>query len=279
MSPERILNAIRLGRPDTAMKGFAGILEESEVQAVAAFVEKALIGCGSPNTRYHTVENGWPEHEARNAPAFPFVNGTVPVDVAPDSLLPDQRNGLHIFMQSCVICHEGRSDKPDAPSAIRPVGDLDAVVREVSAGDDEPVRTTPPLAPSYHEYDEHDDNEEHEYERGYGAYEQRNEHDRPPVLSDPTPIEARGEWLYREGCAQCHAADGRGANWIGRFLQPHPPDLTDPATIIRLNDVRLKQVILDGLADTSMPAFRSVLSPGDADAIAAYMKRAFFGSD
>jgi len=78
----------------------------------------------------------------------------------------------------------------------------------------------------------------------------------------------------------CHAADGSGANWIGRFLEPQPPDMADPDTRLRLvGAARLRRVIRDGLTGTSMPAFGSALSDDEIDAVAAYILKAFLGSE
>jgi len=38
---------------------------------------------------------------------------------------------------------------------------------------------------------------------------------------------------------------------------------------------RLRQVIRDGLPETSMPAWKSVLEPHEIDAVIAYISRAF----
>ena len=70
MPVERILAAVKHGKPGTAMKGFTGILNEQEMQAVSEFVRDEFLLKRAPNTRYHTKENGWPDHE-RNLAAFP----------------------------------------------------------------------------------------------------------------------------------------------------------------------------------------------------------------
>ena len=55
--------------------------------------------------------------------------------------------------------------------------------------------------------------------------------------------ELRGQALFQENCAFCHAADGTGRNWIGSFLQPHPRDLTAPAFMRSMTASRLAGVI------------------------------------
>ena len=84
--------------------------------------------------------------------------------------------------------------------------------------------------------------------------------------------EQQGKGLYQDNCAFCHAADGTGQNWIGSFLQPHPRDLTE---VQGMTKERLRAVILDGLADTTMPAWRHVLDDEQVDAVVAYVMRVF----
>ena len=100
-------------------------------------------------------------------------------------------------------------------------------------------------------------------------------HDRKPELRNPSPLERQGETLYQTNCAFCHAADGTAKSWIGRFLEPHPRDLTDPAAMSGMTRERLARVIADGLDGTSMPAWKAVLAPREIDAVIAYMNRAF----
>jgi cytochrome c oxidase cbb3-type subunit 3 len=87
--------------------------------------------------------------------------------------------------------------------------------------------------------------------------------------------ELRGEKLFQENCAFCHAADGTGRNWIGSFLEPHPRDLTSNAFMSSQTPKSLAKVIRDGLPDTSMPAWKSVLTETDIQAVIAYIARAF----
>ncbi|MBK8767596.1 MAG: cytochrome c [Burkholderiaceae bacterium] len=85
----------------------------------------------------------------------------------------------------------------------------------------------------------------------------------------------RGERVFQRNCAHCHAADGTGRNWIGSFLDPHPPDFTRQDMAPRLIAARVADVTRDGLPGSSMPAWRSVLSARDIAAVSAYVERAF----
>lgn len=103
-------------------------------------------------------------------------------------------------------------------------------------------------------------------------------HDVAPTITKLSAKEKRGEALYAANCAFCHAADGTGKNWIGRFMEPPARDLTSfsAATMPR---PQLISTIRDGLTGTSMPAWKEVLRGDEIDPIAAYASRAFFRTD
>ena len=92
LSRESMLDAVKNGRTGTAMRGFEGILQPAEIALVTDFVRREFMLNKAPNTRYHTAENGWPNHE-RYAAAFPFATGKVMLDIPPEKMTPEQRVG------------------------------------------------------------------------------------------------------------------------------------------------------------------------------------------
>jgi cytochrome c oxidase cbb3-type subunit 3 len=227
--------AVRDGKPGTAMKAFNAVLSPSDIALVASFVREEFIVRRASNTRYHTIENGWPDHRQRYALAFPFATGEIALDGPWEALTPEQRQGKRLFLSACVSCHDrgrvGENGKPwELVGSSYPPG---------NNGDSFAVHDIPPTLP------------------GLGASARR------------------GERLYQDNCAYCHAADGSGRNWIGAFLEPHPPDFTDPAQGARLVKHRLVAAIRDGVPGSSMPAWKQVLQPAEMEAIALYMMHAF----
>lgn len=245
---ERMLQAVREGVPGTAMRPFATVLDEAELTAVVDFVREEFMRRKAPNTRYHTAANGWPDHQ-RFAAAFPFVRGQIAFDAPADTLTEAQRAGRRLYMQSCISCHD-LARAPEQP----PVWEPQAVSYPrtgFQTGDFlDPVDAVSSATP-------------------YSL------HDRVPQLDDLDPVERRGEALFQDNCAFCHAADGTGRNWIGTFMLPHPRDLTSPQAMQGMTAARLRQVIRDGLPGTSMPAWGAVLGPADIQAIVRYVDRAF----
>lgn len=101
----RILAGIRNGVPGTAMKGFAGVIPEQDIQAVAAFLRDEFLEKRAKNTRYHTKEAGWPDHD-RYAEAYPFAREEIALDADESTLTPSQRRGRNLFVTTCITCHD-----------------------------------------------------------------------------------------------------------------------------------------------------------------------------
>jgi len=256
LSRERMLQSIQSGRPGTAMMSFANVLKPNEIEAVADFVRQEFMVAKAENTRYHTEANGWFNHQ-RYAAAYPFALGEIPLDTPWEKLTPQQAVGKRLFLASCVSCHDHARVKDQSIRwESRPVS---YPRNQFSPGDyPSPPKTkdSPPIdamtsATPYHL------------------------HDQPPKLEGLTETEKRGEELFQKNCAFCHAADGTARNWIGSFMEPHPRDLTHSAAMDSMTRTRLRTVIHDGLAGTSMPAWKSVLSEQQIEDIIAYVARAF----
>ena len=241
-----MLRAVREGRPGTAMQPFEQVLTMEEIVAVVDFVRQEFMLERRVNTRYHTAENGWEDHE-RFAIAFPFVRSEIALDAPAASLDTRQRAGRALYLRSCVSCHD------------RAGAEGERVVWE-------------PRALSYPRlgFRPGDAGRISDAVTGASPYAR---HDIAPVVSDLSADERRGEHLFQINCAFCHAADGTGRNWIGTFLQPSPRDLTDPEYMGAMTRERLGEVISRGLPGTSMPAWGSVLTEEDIQAIVAYVHR------
>ena len=248
MSREQMLDSIANGRTGTAMKGFAGILSAEDIAVVADFVRQEFVIAKARNTSYHTAANGWPNHE-RYAAAFPFATGKILLDASAEDLAPDQRAGRKLFMASCVSCHDRAKVADEGVHwDLRP---LSYPRNGFQPGDWPPKLDGVTSATPY------------------------SLHDRVPKIQDLSKLERQGEQLHQMICAFCHAANGTSRNWIGSFLEPHPRDLTSPQFMAGMTSERLAHVIREGLPETSMPAWKSVLTDEEISAVIAYISRAF----
>lgn len=115
MPPLRIEMAVRHGLPGSPMKSFAGALTAREIEAVVAFVHDEFVVRRAPNTRYHTPENGWPDHQRYSA-AFPFAQGSIPLDAPEGSLDARQRAGRRLFVTTCITCHDSAAVGDPGPA-------------------------------------------------------------------------------------------------------------------------------------------------------------------
>ena len=241
---DSMLAALRDGRRGTAMQGFAGLLDETDMGAVVDFVREEFMRRKARAARYHSPVNGW-SAAAGTSPAAPFVSGALSADTPWESLSAEQRSGRRLFDAACVICH-ARGDAVAAGSAWQ---------AEALSND--------------HAFDpEADASHDDDYsEPPFGL------HDRAPILTVASDAVRRGEALYQANCALCHAADGSGRNWIGAFLVPPPPDFTRAAAVKRAADLGV--IVRRGVPGTSMPAWESVLDDAEVRAVVAYLAAAF----
>lgn len=243
----KIIATLQTGRPGTAMKSFSSILSEQETRAVARFVFDEFVVRKAANTHYHTADNGWPNHE-RYRIAFPFATGDIPLAQSWDTLSAEQVRGKQLFLESCVTCHDrGAPATNDLAWEARP---LSYPRNNFSYSVPQQVDATTSASP-------------------YAL------HDIPPKLKRLTRSERKGEKLFQANCAFCHAADGTGKNWIGSFLEPHPRNLRDAEFMSRITRQQFLDVVGEGLPNTSMPAWKSVLSAPEIEAVADYVNRAF----
>ena len=269
LTPQTIAQTLREGRPGTAMKAFAGVLDARELDAVARFVHREFVVARASNTRYHTAGNGWPDHE-RYAAAFPFATGEIAADAPWDTLSPEQARGRRLYLTACITCHDRPQDS--APSAH---WNLRAVSYPPNASACSSCHNRGPAAPANHATQPAFSATYVDRRKPTDPQDPHELHDRAPRIAGLSTMERRGETVYQANCAFCHAADGTGRNWIGAFLEPHPANFTDPAVMGAMTRERLMQTIREGKPGSSMPAWQSVLAPADIAAVAAYIGKAF----
>jgi len=252
-TPEHIVSVLRNGKSGTAMKSFRNVLSDEQMEQVAAFVVDEFIHRKAPNTHYHTPENGWPNH-LRYRAAFPFATGEIPASRPWEELSGEQARGKRLFLSSCVVCH----DRGGAGNSAQSTGSgVTWEARPLSYPRNNYSYTAPPALDAM------------------ASASPYLLHDIPPQVTGMTPLEHQGQKLWQNNCAFCHAADGTGKNWIGSFLEPHPRNLRDHLFMKTMTRARLAATIREGLPDTSMPAWKSVLGDKEITAIIAYVAKAF----
>jgi len=240
-------DVITSGKENTAMMAFDTLLSAEEIDAVIYFVREAFIVKKRENTHYHTPENGWFDHEQYEI-AFPFVTGQIALDTPWESLSENQRKGKQLYLSSCISCHD-RSKVTDE-GAIWESYPLSWPRNGYSHKTTEKIDAIS-AASSYAVHDKDD------------TYVPKNE------------MEARGQTIFQENCAFCHAPDGTGKNWIGQFIEPHPRNFTVLPISERYTKSSLKALIQNGVEGSAMPAWRYVLDDEQIDSVIAYMWEKF----
>lgn len=245
LSRQDMLQAVTNGKPGTAMTAFSRVLNPQEINAVVDFVRVEFMQNGQPNTRYHTVENGWPDHQKFSI-AFPFAMGEIALDKPWQELSKEQARGKRLFLTSCITCHDRAHVKDEG-----------VIWQKQSI--------------SYPR-----NNYSHTKVDAVSSASIYALHDVSPEIADLSTQEQAGKKLWLDNCAFCHAADGSGQNWIGSFLEPPPRDLRNPAFMSVMTVEMITRSIENGLKNTSMPAWRHVLDSTQIQHIVSYISKAFY---
>lgn len=248
LNREQMITAITHGRPGTAMTSFSSVLNSDEISAVVEYIRTMFMQGDKADLRYHTPANGWDNHE-RYQDAFQFASGEIPLDTPWEDLTPTQQQGKQLFMQTCISCHDR--------ARVSNEGNI-WELRALSYPRKHYTHTLPVDALT-----------------GASPYAI---HDKPPESEKLTANERRGEQLYQQNCAFCHAADGSARNWIGSFLEPRPRNLTGQQ-LAGMDNNYLKTVIMNGIEGTSMPAWRHVLDASQIEDILDYIQGVFRQAD
>ena len=245
LSRQTMIETVKAGKPGTAMHGFARVLTDQEITAVVEFVRSEFMLEQRPNTRYHTTANGWPNHD-RYQNAFPFATGAIPMDKPWQQLSPAQTRGKQLYLTSCITCHDR------------------AVV-----SDEGEIWSKQSLSYPRNNYS-HTDIDAVSSASIYAK------HEIAPVVENLSIQASEGKKLWQQNCAFCHAMDGTGNNWIGSFLEPTPRNLTDANFMSHMTRDLLIERIRNGLANTSMPAWKNVLRDTEILQIISYIDEAFY---
>lgn len=242
---QTMFNTVKQGKPGTAMHGFSRVLTDQEITAVVDFVRSEFMLEQRANTRYHTAANGWPNHD-RYRDAFPFATGTIPLDKPWQQLSPAETRGKRLYLTSCITCHD----------------------RAVVSDEGEIWRKQSVSFPR--------NNYSHTDVDAVSSASIYAKHDAAPVADNLSAEASMGKDLWRQNCAFCHAMDGTGDNWIGSFLEPKPRNLTDANFMSQMTRDLLLERIRDGLANTSMPAWKNVLHDTEIHQIINYIDETFY---
>ena len=114
MTRQRMIDAVTLGRPGTAMASFRDRLPKEDIEAAVDYIREVLIPAAAARGASGTVAHGGRERDGA-----PAVDMAAPL---PNGLVGDVRKGEAFYMRNCATCHGVKGDG-QGPRAyfIRPV--------------------------------------------------------------------------------------------------------------------------------------------------------------
>jgi cbb3-type cytochrome c oxidase subunit III len=82
----------------------------------------------------------------------------------------------------------------------------------------------------------------------------------------PATAHRSGAAIYKQRCAACHGARGKGAPGL------KAPDFTDPEWQASTTDKAMTDIITLGKKDSPMPAFNNILREEEIGAVVTYVR-------
>lgn len=260
LTRERMLQAVRDGRPGTAMAGWATQLTPQETDAVVDYVRTVLMRPIATEqaelARRLYAENCSVCHgdDGRGA-KWTLTNMSPPPR---NFTLPDTAASLpRDYMLRTVAYGKANTAMPGfatqlSPAQIATVVDyVRSAFMQVQPGLNAPANDT-------------------------AGTEQPSEPGFPNALSGDF---ASGQAFYLQTCVTCHGVNGDGKGPRAYFILPKPRDFRHPASRHGLDRPRLYKAIAEGTFGSEMPAWDKVLTPQEIANVAEYVYQAFVRAD
>ncbi len=242
LTVDRIYQAIKEGRPGTAMAPWGQVLTETQIGDVIDYIHTLA----SPSGR-------------------PLSGEQLSLEV-----------GRRLYNRECAVCHgaDGRADT-EAAKVLHPSPSKFADPIEMARLDDgrmySAIKLGRPgtamggwgelLSPA-------EIIDLMRYVRTLGQP--------PPAGMTAAQLDISvGEQIYRQHCMVCHGEKGDAKTSLGQSLVPHPRDFTRTQEMASISDRELAQAIALGRPGTSMAPWRGVLNSEDIRRVILYIRRQF----
>ncbi|HSB77678.1 MAG TPA: c-type cytochrome, partial [Candidatus Methylomirabilis sp.] len=239
---DRMYQAIKEGRPGTAMAAWEKVLSETQIGDVIDYIHSLA----SPSGRPLTAEQ-------------------LSLEV-----------GRRLYVRECAVCHgvDGRADT-EAAKVLHPPPSKFADPIEMARLDDgriySAIKLGRPgtamggwgelLSPV----------EIIDLMRYVRTLVQP-----PPAGTTAAQLDLLGgEQVYRQHCMVCHGEKGNAQTPLGQSLVPHPRDFTRVQEMASISDKDLAQAIALGKPGTAMAPWRGVLNSEDIRRVILFIRRTF----
>lgn len=288
LTRERMLDAVRHGRPGTAMTAWTSQLSEPEIEAVVDYVRNFLMAAAeTPDAsrgRVAYARHCAVCHGDRGAGSMWAQNSLRPPPR--DFTAPKAKMELTRQRMIAAVTHGRPETAMPGFGARLNQGEIEAVVSYIttaflSAGDAPGISGTRARVAS----------------RDVAADIPGKTMRLPSVptaspepatsvadLQRPLPNELRGDptrggAFYMKNCAVCHGAKGDGQGPRAYFINPKPRNFLHPAVQHTLNRPALFQAIALGKRGTEMPAWNKVITDQEIADVAEFVFQSFITHD
>jgi len=192
--------------------------------------------------------------------------------------LPPAYEGRRLYVSYCLLCHgiDGKGDGPLAKAMQISPADLTTTVRsrsdtiliKIITGEGRQTITGRDrhnlLSEAMPEWSDVFSESQVKALIAYLRFLGNTKHD---LMGDPEV----GLQLYQKYCQVCHGVEGDGDGIMTNLMGMMPMDHTNPNETNSLDNEELVESILDGKG-RYMPAWRGILSQGDVEALASYIR-------
>lgn len=97
----------------------------------------------------------------------------------------------------------------------------------------------------------------------------------PPGMSKSRLDVIVGEHIYRKYCTSCHGEKGDGDTELGNALAKLPRDFTSTKEMARLDQKKMAEAIMHGKPGTAMAPWRGILNPEDIRRVTLFIRQKF----
>ena len=97
----------------------------------------------------------------------------------------------------------------------------------------------------------------------------------PPGMSKSGLDVIVGEHIYRKYCTSCHGEKGNGDTELGNALAKHPRNFTNTREMARLDQKRMAEAIAHGRPGTAMAPWNGILNPEDIRRVTLFIRQKF----
>ncbi|MBF0382949.1 MAG: c-type cytochrome [Magnetococcales bacterium] len=266
LTRERMITAVRDGRPGTAMVGWKAMFSEDKIAKLVDYIRD---------------------------------------NIMPSSRSEEASLGRRLFANNCSVCHGDKGDTaiwargglnppPRDFTSERARKELteQRTLFSITYGrpntampawhgrlTEEEIKAVAEYVRGSLIYPEGEENVvKKEVEVSSGGHE--HEHFDPVEMARSMPLGIVGDikWgkaFYNNNCAHCHGVKGDGKGPRAYFIFPKPRDFTHPAATHRMNRSHLFDVISNGMPKTEMSAWGKVLNHQEIANITEYVFTAF----